>query len=77
MRHIVNHKDVDERQQVTGSGRIRVHHSHSREALERLLIMSKAAGTPMNYLMDSLILDGYKRWLEDRAVIKKLEGEKR
>lgn len=70
----MNYKPAELRTQLTKTGRIRQSHSHSREALEALIVMAKASGVPINFILDSLILDGYARWLETKAIIKKLEG---
>lgn len=74
MRYSVNHKPVSERTQKTVGGRIRAHYSLSPEAMAALLEMAKVAHVPANYTLDVLIIQGYNRWIEDRAIQKKLEG---
>jgi len=57
----------------TKAGRVRRHWTHSPQALEALDIMADKSKTPRNYLLDALIMQGYRRWLEDLAIQKKLE----
>ena len=73
MRFSNNVKSLKERK-GSHNGRHRIHFTLSGGAFASLLEMAKDSASPMNYLLDALIVQAYRRWIEDKAVQKKLEG---